>query len=85
MSIIHQEPPYEDKCRTLIAKNPNMLVPWYLMASHAEHCLNYPIISGKLYDEIRGRLLVEWDTITHVHKDCIDRDALSCCLAHNLN
>ena len=60
--------------------NPNMLVPWYLMASHAYHWMDRSIISNGLYDRICGRLLDEWHVITHDHRDYIDRNSLPCLL-----
>jgi len=76
--ITRQGPPQEDECRARIA-NPNMLVPWYLMASHAYHWLNLEIISDGLYDEICRRLEAEWQMIEHDHKDAIRFDTLSQC------
>ena len=73
------EPAHEGECRARIAADSNMLVPWYLMASHAYHWMDRLIISNALYDEICGRLRVEWDVITHRHKRYIDLSALSHC------
>jgi hypothetical protein len=56
-----------------------MLVPWYLMASHAYHWMDRSIISNALYDEICRRLNAEWDEVTHRHKSYIDRSALAYC------
>lgn len=78
------EPTHEAECRARIAGKPNMLVPWYLMASHAYHWMDRLIISNALYDEICRRLLTEWDTITHHHKRFIDHNALACCTGNYL-
>jgi hypothetical protein len=72
-------PTHEGECRALIDANPNLLVPWYLMASHAYHWMDRAIISNVLYDEICRRLHLEWDVITHHHKRYIDRSALAYC------
>lgn len=79
MSIIHQDPPYENECQQRIAMNPNMLVPWYLMASHAYYYLDRPIISDSLYDKICQNLIDEWHIIEHHHKSYIDFNALPHC------
>lgn len=73
---MRMEPAHEAECRRRIDANRNMLVPWYLMASHAYHWMDHSIISDALYDEICQRLLDEWDTITHWHKEYIDHAAL---------
>jgi hypothetical protein len=78
-SVVSTEPPHEAECRAGIDDNPNMLVPWYLMASHAYHWLDRMIISDALYDEICQRLDAEWEANTHRHKSYIDRSALACC------
>jgi hypothetical protein len=78
------EPTHEGECRARINADPNMLVPWYLMASHAFHWMDRSIISNALYDEICRRLLAEWDAITHPHKSHVDRSALACCSGNYL-
>src|SRR5687767_2919811 len=78
-SGIAVEPAHEGECRARIDADSNMLVPWYLMASHAYHWMDRLIISNALYDEICRRLLTEWDAITHPHKKYIDRRALAHC------
>jgi hypothetical protein len=81
---MNMEPSHEGQCRAVVNTNPNMLVPWYLMASHAYHWLGRMIISDALYDEICQRLDAQWDAITHWHKIYIDRSALACCSGNYL-
>lgn len=78
------EPTHEDECRRRIGANRNMLVPWYLMASHAYHYADNPIISDALYDEICQRLRAEWEAIEHRHKRCIEPEALPHCSGNYL-
>ena len=73
------------ECRARIDADPNMLVPWYLMASHAYHWMDRLIISNALYDEICRRLDAEWDAIAHHHKSYVDRRALACCAGNYLS
>ena len=75
---------HDEECLGVVLGKPNMLVPWYLMASHAYHCLDCPIISDGLYDEICRRLDAEWDAITHHHKVYIKREFLRHCSGHYL-
>ena len=77
--VMSLEPSHERECRATVSANPNMLVPWYLMASHAYHWLDRIIISDALYDEICQRLDSEWDAITHWHKSYVDRSDLAYC------
>lgn len=68
---------FDPDCAFNIVRRPNLLVPWYLMASYAYYVEDEPILSDALYDSICTRLDDEWDTIVHAHKHKIDRSALS--------
>ena len=61
----------------LVDTNPNMLVPWYLMASYLYYIKDESLLSDAFYDEICKRLAVLYDNITHVHKHLIDKNQLS--------
>ena len=48
---------YDNKCREIIENNPNMMIPWYIMASHAYYTMDDPILSDGLYDELAQTML----------------------------
>lgn len=67
---------YDRIARHLADQNDNMLVPWWLMASHAYYDLDDPFLSDECYDWLTRRLDERWDQVEHWHKHLIDRDAL---------
>lgn len=73
----------EAYCRDRIASDPNMLVPWWIMAAWAyDHRRGGDtLISDALFDEIAVRLDREWDAITHWHKPLLDRASLKSSIA----
>lgn len=73
------QPRYEAQCQSTIVANPNMLVPWYLMASYAYYVYGKTIISDALYDQICQRLDAEWDSIEHRDKPIIECAFLKRC------
>ena len=58
----------------IFAENPNMMVPWYLMASYAYYKEDNPIFSDAFFDEMGKTMLVIWDDIEHFHKDKINKN-----------
>lgn len=60
----------------LFAKNINLMVPWYLMASYAYYIEDEPILTDSFYDNLAKTILAVWDDITHRHRDVINKDAL---------
>lgn len=54
----------------------NMLVPWYLLAAYAYYEQDDPIISDSIFDTCAKKLLENWDSVTHMHKDCITKGDL---------
>ena len=66
---------YDQKCMDAI-ENPNMMVPWYLMASFAYYEEDNPILSDGLFDGLAKRMLECWDDIDHWHKDLITTEDL---------
>ncbi len=58
-------------------KNPNMLVPYYLMLSYLYYEENESIVDDIEYDTICKRLYNEWDNIEHHHKHLVDRSSLA--------
>jgi hypothetical protein len=59
-----------------ITKNPNMLVPYYLMLSYAYYEQDDPIASDGFYDKLARKLLKEYDNIEHYHKHIISKGDL---------
>lgn len=60
----------------LVKKNPNMLVPWFLMAAYAYYELDDSLISDSTYDEITKMIIQKWFMIDHYHADLLDLDSL---------
>ena len=57
-------------------KNPNMLVPYYLMFSYAYYKENESLITDTEYDDICRELIEKWETITHWHKPLLNLESL---------
>lgn len=66
----------EKYCIDVTTDNPNMLVPWYLMASYAYYEEDNPLISDSLFDKLATRLLKCWDEVEHRHKHLLSEDML---------
>ena len=62
---------------TIYRRNPDMLVPWYLMTSYLYYKMDESVISDEEYDWICKELDKKWDEVEHQHKYFVDRDALS--------
>ena len=62
---------YEKMCMDTIESNPNMLVPWYIMAAYAYYKDDDPIFSDAFFDNMSKIMLDEWMNIYHYHKDLI--------------
>lgn len=66
----------DDHASKIFAKNINMMVPWYLMASYAYYKEDNPIFSDSFFDEMGKTMLAVWDDIEHFHKHLITKDDL---------
>ena len=55
-------------------KNPNMLVPYYLMFSYLYYKQNISLIDDAEYDTLCKTLLDKFDDIKHFHKHLINKD-----------
>ena len=66
---------FDEQCMDAI-ENPNMMVPWYLMASYAYYEQDQPILSDGLFDGLAKRMLECWDDIDHWHKELITQEDL---------
>lgn len=63
-------------CFDIVDSNPNMMVPWYIMAAYAYYVEDDPIISDQLFDKLAERLLKNWKDIEHIHKKYLDEEML---------
>ena len=61
----------DDHAAKLFAKNINLMVPWYLMASYAYYVQDDAIFSDGFFDEMGKTMLAVWDDIEHFHKEHI--------------
>jgi hypothetical protein len=68
---------HDQTCREAVEGNPNLLVPWYLMASWAYYIEDDPILSDGLFDYLCTKLDAAWDTVEHWHKPVVSRGDLS--------
>ena len=60
----------------LFARDVNMMVPWYLMASYAYYEQGDPIFSDAFFDDMGKTMLEVWNDIDHFHKHLISVDDL---------
>lgn len=66
----------DKQCLQFIDKNPNMLVPWYIMASYAYYEQDDPILTDSFFDRLAKKILDNWDNIDHRHKEYLNKDTL---------
>lgn len=64
------------KGRELTGLSPDMIVPWFLMASYLYYHTNQSLLSDGYYDELSKELLSRWDQVEHRHKYLITKDDL---------
>lgn len=67
---------YDAIARQYCGDNPNMLVPYWLMAAFMYEVENDPFLSDGCFDWMSAELLAKWDQVEHRHKRLIDREAL---------
>lgn len=66
----------DDHAAEIFAKNINMMVPYYLMASYAYYVEDDPIFSDAFYDNLAKTMLAVWDDIEHQHKHLLNTSML---------
>jgi hypothetical protein len=66
---------FDKTCMDAI-ENPNMMIPWYLMAAYAYYEQDDPILSDGLFDAMAKRMLESWDELEHWHKEYITLEDL---------
>lgn len=62
----------DKKAQELIEEKPNLIIPWFLMASYLYYHENGSMFSDEYYDTLSRQLLLQWDQIEHSHKHLID-------------
>lgn len=67
--------------KKLIDDNPNMMVPWWIMAAWAYEVASSPILSDAAFDQLAKDLDECWDLVEHRHKKLLDRKLLKSSLA----
>lgn len=63
-------------CRRMIARSPDCIVAWYLMASYLYYHEDCSLVTDRLFDDLCADLLQRFKHITHPHKRLIDKDSL---------
>jgi hypothetical protein len=66
----------DKKAQEFIAEKPNLMVPWFLMASYLYYHENESMFSDEYYDALSKQLLLQWDQVEHAHKHLIEVDDL---------
>lgn len=59
-----------------VEDNPNLSVPWYLMASYAYYVEDDPFLPDAAFDMLAELMIEHWDQIEHRHKHMITLDDL---------
>ena len=63
--LLHTMNNFDQHAAELFAKNINMMVPYYLMASYAYYKQDDPIFSDGFFDSMGKTMLACWDDIEH--------------------
>ena len=58
-------------------KNPNMLVPYYLMLSYLYYEKDITLIDDTEFDQMCKTLLEKYDEVEHMHKHLVSKGALT--------
>ena len=58
-------------------KNPNMLVPYYLMLSYLYYEKDISLIDDEEFDQMCKTLLEKYDEIEHMHKPLVKKENLT--------
>jgi hypothetical protein len=66
----------DKKAQEFIAVKPNLMIPWFLMASYLYYHENESMFSDEYYDALSKELLLKWDQVEHIHKYLIEVDDL---------
>ena len=58
-------------------KNPNMLVPYYLMFSYLYYEKDVSLIEDTEFDKLCQTLLEKYDNVEHMHKHLVSKESLT--------
>tara|TARA_Y100001972_G_C7436334_1_gene224275 strand:+ start:60 stop:353 length:294 start_codon:yes stop_codon:yes gene_type:complete len=58
-------------------KNPNMLIPYYLMFSYLYYEKNISLIDDGEFDQMCKTLYDKYDELEHMHKHLVSKDDLT--------
>ena len=58
-------------------KNPNMLVPYYLMFSYLYYEKNISLIEDTEFAKLCQTLLEKYDSVEHMHKHLVSKESLT--------
>ena len=58
-------------------KNPNMLIPYYLMLSYLYYEKNISLIDDTEFDQMCKTLLEKYDEVEHMHKHLVKKENLT--------
>ena len=58
-------------------KNPNMLIPYYLMLSYLYYEKNITLIDDTEFDQMCKTLLDKYDELKHMHKHLVKKESLT--------
>lgn len=62
---------HDAKYQAIVSENPNMAIPWFLMACYAYDKLDSTIITDACFDALSETMANNWDSISHWHKPLI--------------
>lgn len=75
---------YDKQVQEICDNNPNMYIPWWLMASYLYYICNRNILSDVMFDKMSKEMLSKWDIIEHRHKHLITTEMLEAGSGYNL-
>ena len=58
-------------------KNPNMLIPYYLMFSYLYYEKDISLIEDTEFDKLCRTLLEKYDSVEHMHKHLVSKESLT--------
>tara|TARA_Y100000593_G_scaffold85973_1_gene163851 strand:- start:221 stop:487 length:267 start_codon:yes stop_codon:yes gene_type:complete len=58
-------------------KNPNMLIPYYLMFSYLYYERDISLIEDTEFDNLCQTLLEKYDSVEHMHKRLVSKESLT--------
>lgn len=72
----YQPHQYDSILDKLVEVSPNMMVPWFLMASYLYYHRDVSLLTDERYDRLCQDLQQAWPEVEHVHKKVISLEHL---------